>query len=1023
MKKRLIGFFLVIVFIMSTLPANIVFADTNNSYMDVVNETILKFGNYSSNDFYATGTIYGEFIDFDGNGIEEMLLIYKEKNSEKSNWANILIYGYQDNKLVKLLDDELHGELGQTDVSYHIVIKEMDGKTYLVYNAAAPKVKNGDCEIIKVFTVENGLPKFDIYYDETLPWWNNFEFIYTKCTINNVEVSEEEYFNSLSKYNQGEWLNLFDGEDDTYYSHCSQEKFSKFLEEAKSKVPNTNTQTEAENNLTVDAAVSYKSIIENSMKKYGEFQIDEYGLYTGVGLVKIIDFDNNGSKELVIGYSVCHGDYEYSMYTEIYGYNGDAFLIEKIQSCGSFEAYFALKFLKAGDRVFTAVENDTVCASCQILGTVENGRWVTTEYYDHSELGHCDYTTCVDAGKVIFRINDRIVAKEEFEQETGKYTTYDNDWSFGDEQSLEGVQHIYNIANLKEQDNYDIANPKEQNAYDMEQIRLGYVSKLMEISTVASDLEDNCYYVYDINKDSIPELIIKRGTCEADYYFSVYSFSEETKTVKYVGDLLGGHISLVGVEEKGILLYMAHMGYEEILEGQLNNNRISYRTIYKEDCSRKEYSYDRNIGKFRAGAVYLDKCNNLSDYSLLNSYFETLKNKIPPINVILNREQIVFEQQPVIINGNTMVPMRVIFEKLGANVEWEQTTQTITAKKGQTTISISIGKYEMRVNGKSIRLDVAPQLIGDSTFVPVRAVAESFGATVEWNNENRTVTILTHEAKVIMERAKYLFLAVQNMGGLEFFANMGKVDMDLYNAMNDVNVTIAEQELTLDVVAFGTKATLTVASVASAAKKYANEAGVLAFKEFIQSSEIRKMGIDLATDIPKSVIAEEIMKTVPDLNAFVLKTGRDAYKENVDITTDIMSLHAKFMNDTYTYSDAVDYITLYYMLMINRATMSMVVQVLVDDLPENFLESLEMSAGTAGEEILNFFVGDLQDYLNLNMSEELYKEFIVTYVQFAMGETDGYIEYLYKLNNPIIDEWIQKNNKYKQELEEKLSVD
>jgi len=113
------------------------------------------------------------------------------------------------------------------------------------------------------------------------------------------------------------------------------------------------------------------------------------------------------------------------------------------------------------------------------------------------------------------------------------------------------------------------------------------------------------------------------------------------------------------------------------------------------------------------------------------------------ITVQLNGVQLIFDVAPQMIHSRTMVPMRKIFESLGAEVEWDETTQTITATKDEMKIVMQIKKTDMQVNDKTITLDVPPQIVDDRTLVPVRAVAESFNATVSWDSEKQVVSITT----------------------------------------------------------------------------------------------------------------------------------------------------------------------------------------------------------------------------------------------------------------------------------------
>lgn len=111
------------------------------------------------------------------------------------------------------------------------------------------------------------------------------------------------------------------------------------------------------------------------------------------------------------------------------------------------------------------------------------------------------------------------------------------------------------------------------------------------------------------------------------------------------------------------------------------------------------------------------------------------------VTVTLNGEKMIFDQSPVVVDGRTLVPLRAIFEALGATVEWNGTTQTVTSTKDGTIISMTIGKTEMYKNGEKIALDIAPQIVGGRTLVPVRAVAEGFGVSVDWNGETNTVIL------------------------------------------------------------------------------------------------------------------------------------------------------------------------------------------------------------------------------------------------------------------------------------------
>jgi hypothetical protein len=109
--------------------------------------------------------------------------------------------------------------------------------------------------------------------------------------------------------------------------------------------------------------------------------------------------------------------------------------------------------------------------------------------------------------------------------------------------------------------------------------------------------------------------------------------------------------------------------------------------------------------------------------------------------ILLNNEIQHFDQDPVIIEGRTLVPLRGIFEKVGAQVQWDGTTNTVTTTKDSTIISLKIGSNNASVNGKTIDFDVPARLIHNRTMIPLRLLAESLGLHVGWDGSRNEVTI------------------------------------------------------------------------------------------------------------------------------------------------------------------------------------------------------------------------------------------------------------------------------------------
>lgn len=112
------------------------------------------------------------------------------------------------------------------------------------------------------------------------------------------------------------------------------------------------------------------------------------------------------------------------------------------------------------------------------------------------------------------------------------------------------------------------------------------------------------------------------------------------------------------------------------------------------------------------------------------------------IKVYVDGERLSFDQPPVILEGRTLVPLRAIFEALGAFVEWDDATKTVTAVLDNDLVKLTIGSKELYKNDEVVaELDVPAQIVGGRTLVPARAVAEAYNAVVQWVQETKSVVI------------------------------------------------------------------------------------------------------------------------------------------------------------------------------------------------------------------------------------------------------------------------------------------
>jgi hypothetical protein len=114
------------------------------------------------------------------------------------------------------------------------------------------------------------------------------------------------------------------------------------------------------------------------------------------------------------------------------------------------------------------------------------------------------------------------------------------------------------------------------------------------------------------------------------------------------------------------------------------------------------------------------------------------------IKVTVNGKLVNFSgTTPMMAGSRILVPMRGVFEMLGAGVRWDGATRTVHASSGSTTIALALGKNEATVNGKTVTLDQPAMSVEGRTMVPLRFLSQALGAKVDWLAADRTVAIVT----------------------------------------------------------------------------------------------------------------------------------------------------------------------------------------------------------------------------------------------------------------------------------------
>lgn len=108
-----------------------------------------------------------------------------------------------------------------------------------------------------------------------------------------------------------------------------------------------------------------------------------------------------------------------------------------------------------------------------------------------------------------------------------------------------------------------------------------------------------------------------------------------------------------------------------------------------------------------------------------------------------------FDVSPIIFNNRVLVSFRKIFESLGATVSWDEKNKTVKGSLNNTNITLKVGEDESTINNKKVLLDCSPQIIDGRVLVPLRFICESIGAKVEWYDLEKSVYIDTTNAKIL----------------------------------------------------------------------------------------------------------------------------------------------------------------------------------------------------------------------------------------------------------------------------------
>ncbi|WP_343184662.1 copper amine oxidase N-terminal domain-containing protein [Anoxynatronum sibiricum] len=213
--------------------------------------------------------------------------------------------------------------------------------------------------------------------------------------------------------------------------------------------------------------------------------------------------------------------------------------------------------------------------------------------------------------------------------------------------------------------------------------------------------------------------------------------------------------------------------YLDDFEAQLDKIQLRVedfsRLMTEEERLKFEQRVDEEIFRFSMAffdeleklGVNASESNHEAVEALLNKYLMELEEIIdelelafaPAVSSIrlmigesqawVNQTPVPLDQPPTITEaGRTLVPLRFVAESLAAEVNWNDAERRITYTKGPLEIVLYLNETTAMVNGNMIDLGVPPVIVNGRTLVPLRFVSETMGFLVDWQEETREITVI-----------------------------------------------------------------------------------------------------------------------------------------------------------------------------------------------------------------------------------------------------------------------------------------
>lgn len=285
---------------------------------------------------------------------------------------------------------------------------------------------------------------------------------------------------------------------------------------------------------------------------------------------------------------------------------------------------------------------------------------------------------------------------------------------------------------------------------------------LMVTHTPEQEKSTTSWWAGDMNGKDVPiHFIIKRTGNQIEYWYSLDDGKTYEQTSKPRVPLVAGDVMYVGfcMTAQKEITNTAHV--EDVtIKGEMVGQPIQKGETITLDFSTLDKENDETEFKMLTELPEGAKCNgqkidftpvregeyvftaSIKDIYHENPITKTIKvNVNPVIKLTLDGNYIYSDVSPYLTNDRTMVPVRIVSEALGAEVQWNETAKEVTVKKDDKTVKLKIDSFQAQINGENVELDAPAAIQQSRTFVPIRFISENLGWKVGWDGTNYTVNI------------------------------------------------------------------------------------------------------------------------------------------------------------------------------------------------------------------------------------------------------------------------------------------